>query len=125
FTETGRRAGDQGNRLARFDAHACPGFGISFINFPFTTMRCASLCFGWHAISVTVGVGVGLVTHMSLGTTICVPVTAYTQSLPFTWKITLSPGARRSMLRNGWLCVTRWPGNTELPRWHGTALPGQ
>ena len=27
---------------------------------PFTTMRCAALCFGWHANNVIVGFGVGI-----------------------------------------------------------------
>ena len=48
---------------------------MSLINFAFTTMRSAALCFGWHAMSVAVGVRVGSVTQTSVGFTICVPVT--------------------------------------------------
>ena len=36
--------------------------GMSATSVPLTTMRSAALCFGWHAMSVTVGVGVGSVT---------------------------------------------------------------
>ena len=88
-------------------------------------MRCAALCFGWHAISVTDGVAVGSVTQTSVGFTIWVPVTLYTQSLPGMWNTIWSPGERRSRFRNGCECVTRWPGNTALPAWHGNADPGQ
>src|SRR5688572_19065746 len=36
-----------------------------------------------------------------------------------------SPATISLIRRNGWLCVTRCPANTELPSWPGLALPGQ
>src|SRR5712691_6676305 len=36
-----------------------------------------------------------------------------------------SPSTSWSMLRNGWVWVTRCPAKTALPNWPGMALPGQ
>ena len=68
-----RRAGDECDWLGhrRSSVHVdAPVRGTVATSLPFTTMRCAALCFGWHAISVTVGVAVGSITHRSVGLTI-------------------------------------------------------
>ena len=56
-----RRAGDECDRLGcrRSFGHVdAPVLGTVATRSPLTTMRCAALCFGWQAMSVTVGVSV-------------------------------------------------------------------
>ena len=53
------RSGDERDRSVHEARMLTPASGSSATSLPFTTMRCAALCLGWHAISVTVGVVVG------------------------------------------------------------------
>jgi len=57
FADSRGRSGDKGDRSIHAVLPA--GFGRELTSLPFTTIRSAALCLGWHANSVIVGVVVG------------------------------------------------------------------
>ncbi len=80
LTDAGGCARDERGRPGRLGRHRAPdqaagGGAVDGSSVPFTTMRCAALCFGWHAMIVIVPVGVASVTQMSFGFTMSVCVT--------------------------------------------------